>query len=149
MEIVLTKAGMDDIPVLLEIEQSLAGHNIYSPMLDVDEWREELAQSLVFLIKKDGQVVGDTSYNRDGNNSAYITGLALKPEFQGQGIGRAVMGQILSDLKDVKRITLAVHPDNHAALSIYHSLGFTLESRKENYFEDGEPRLILVLDRST
>lgn len=39
---------------------------------------------------------------------------------------------------------LAVHPDNQIALRLYASLGFEIKSRQENYFGDGEPRLLLT-----
>jgi len=45
-----------------------------------------------------------------------------------------------------KRIELVTHPDN-PALKLYESLGFTVESRKENYWGDGEPRLVLAIVR--
>ena len=76
---------------------------------------------------------------------AYLSGLAIDPRFQGQGIGREASKLILNKLKDIKRINIITHPDNAVALKLYQSLGFIIESRKENYYSDGEPRLVLVL----
>ena len=70
------------------------------------------------------------------------------PEFQGQGVAREVLTRLLKELKDVKRVDLVTHPDNQKALQLYQSLGFIVESRKENYFGDGEPRLILANKKS-
>ncbi len=50
---------------------------------------------------------------------------------------------LLKKVKNFKRLSLAVHPDNHA-VKLYESLGFVEESLKENYFGDEEPRLIMV-----
>jgi ribosomal protein S18 acetylase RimI-like enzyme len=36
------------------------------------------------------------------------------------------------------------HPENEIALGLYMSLGFEIESRQENFFGDGEPRLVLA-----
>ncbi len=147
MSINLKKATSADIPILISIEKSVAGTKIYSPMLKEDEWKYEIENNTVYLIEKDGAVVGNISYERKGEGRVYINGLAINPFFQGQGIGREVMIQILDEVKDAKRIELDTHPDNAPALALYKSLGFIVESRIENYYGDGEPRLVLVLER--
>lgn len=142
----LKKATLSDIPTLLMIERSVAGGNIYSPMLESDEWKEELQKGDVYLIENDGVVVGNISYEKKNENHVYISGLAIDPRFQGKGIGRQVLNNLLEQLKHVKRIDLVTHPDNHTAINLYKSLGFIIESRMENYYGDGEPRIILALD---
>lgn len=143
----LKEALISDIPVLLELEKSVAGTNIYSPMLDENEWKEELLKGKVYLIEKNNSVIGNLSYERKGNDHVYISGLVISPAFQGQGIAREVLTNLLEELTDVKRIDLVTHPDNHKALQLYQSLGFVIESRKENYYGDGESRLVLVFSR--
>lgn len=145
--ILLIKANEQDIPMLLELERAVSGRNIYSPMLDEDEWREELEKSHVFLIENESEVIGTVSYEQKEDNHAYISGLVIDPRFQRKGIGRQVLTQLLERLKDLKRIDLVTHPDNHAALQLYQSLGFVIESRRENYYGDGEPMLVLALKR--
>jgi ribosomal protein S18 acetylase RimI-like enzyme len=54
------------------------------------------------------------------------------------------MLELLKELKIFKRLDLVVHPDNIGAIKLYNSLGFETESLKENYFGDGEPRLIMI-----
>ncbi|PIR57660.1 MAG: hypothetical protein COU71_02920 [Parcubacteria group bacterium CG10_big_fil_rev_8_21_14_0_10_38_31] len=146
----LRKATPSDIPTLLIIERSVAGKNTYSPMLETDEWEEEFQKSDVYLIEHDGVVVGNISYKKKGENNVYISGLAIAPRFQGLGIAKEAMIQILEKLKDITditRIDLVTHPDNVIALKLYQSLGFIIESRKENFYGDGEPRLVLALQK--
>lgn len=145
--ITLKKAKLEDISTLLEIERGVKDTNIYSPMLEADEWKEELQKGEVYLIEKDNAVIGNLSYERKGDSHVYISGLVINSEFQGRGIGREVLTKLLDELKDVQRIDLVTHPDNHRALELYQSLGFVVESRKENYYGDGEPRLVLVLSK--
>ena len=141
----LKQAGITDIPVLLEIERSVAGAKTYSAYLTEDEWEEEMQKSKVYLIEKGIKIVGNTSYEIKDADHAYLSGLAIMPEFQGHGIGREVIARLLDELKDIKRIDLVTHPDNERAIKLYESFGFVVESRKENYFGDGEPRLVLAL----
>ena len=147
MIIKFKKATIEDISVLISIEESVAGTKIYSPMLDEKKWAEEIEKNTVYLILKDGVIVGNISYEIKNSNHAYISGFAIDSRFQNQGIGKEVLTRLLEELKDNKRIDLVTHPDNEAALKLYKSFGFVVESKKENYFGDGEPRLVLVLEK--
>lgn len=116
-------------------------------MLEESEWVEAFDNGPIYLIEKDGIVVGNISYEKKSDDHVYISGLAIDSRFQNQGIAREVLGQILESLKDIERIDLVTHPENTVALKLYQSLGFVIESRKENYYGDGEPRLVLALVR--
>lgn len=140
----LKEATVADIPSLIDLEKSVAGTKIYSTTLEEDEWKGELQKCRVFLIEKDGMVVGLLSYEQQSPEHVYLSDLVVSPEFQGQGIARQVLARLLEELKDIKKIYLTTHPDNQKALRLYQSLGFVIESRKENYYGDGEPRLILT-----
>lgn len=143
----LKKATIADIPALLDLEKRVSETGTYSAMLEESEWKEELQNGTVYLIEKNGTAVGNISYEKKNNDNAYISGLVVDPHFQGSGIAREALSQVLNELRDFKRIELVVHPDNLIALNLYQSLGFTIESRKENYYGDGEPRLVMVLQR--
>lgn len=147
MPINLKKATKADIQILIKLEKSVAGTKIYSPMLEKKEWEEALEKETVYLIEKNGIIAGNVSYERKENSRVYISGLVIIPSFQGQGIGREVIIRILDEVEDAKRIDLVTHPDNAPALALYKSIGFVVESRVENYYGDGEPRLVLVLER--
>lgn len=144
----LRKATVDDLKTLVLIEKSLLNLKTYSALVTEDEWKKELSKSVVYLIKKDGAVVGNISYELKENNHAYLSGFAIMPEFQGQGIGREVLRKILEELKDMDRIDLVTHPHNTSAIMLYLSLGFIIEAWKDNYFGDGEPRIVLVKIKS-
>lgn len=142
--IYLKKATIADIPILLELEKSVAGTNIYSPTLTKGEWKEELQKSEVYLIEKNNVVAGSILYEKNDNGNIYIGGLVVSPHFQGQGVAREAMMIVLEKFKDVKRIDLVTHPDNIRAVNLYQSLGFIAESRKENYYDDGDPRIVMA-----
>ena len=140
----LERATLRDLDVFLALEKKVSGSKIYSPTLDPEEAIREFETNVVYLIKKAGEAVGSIMYERKDKEHAYISGLAVDPQYQQQGIARTALLSILDELKDYKRIDLAVHPENERALKLYLSLGFKEESRKENYYGDGEPRLILA-----
>ena len=138
---------MQDIPVLISIEKSVSGNKIYSAMLTEGEWHETLSKNTIYLIEKDNKIVGNISYELKNPAHAHIDGLAIMPLFQGQGIARQAMQLVLEELKAVQKIDLVTHPENTRAIKLYESLGFKVESRIENYFGDGEPRIKLVKNR--
>jgi len=78
------------------------------------------------------------------NKIAHCNGLVIYREYKGKGYGRQAMIQLLKKMVKYARVELVVHPDNNSALSLYLSLGFIIESRNENYFGNGQPRLVMV-----
>ena len=126
------------------MEGSVSGRRTYSPALEESEWKEMFKDYSVFLIKNDDEIIGNVSYRLKNPDHLHISVLVVRPEFQGKGIGRKVLEQVLSEFQNVKRIDLVTHPEN-PALGLYESLGFVVEERKDNFYGDGEPRLILAL----
>jgi ribosomal protein S18 acetylase RimI-like enzyme len=144
-KIILQKAIIEDIPKLLDIENKLVGLKTYVGETTKEEWLEEFDKgAVIYLILKDGEVVGDASYERKPDGSIYISGLAINPEFQGQGIGREVMSQIMEELRNEKVISIVTHPENTLAIRIYTSLGFVSGRQIENFYGDGQPRIELI-----
>jgi ribosomal protein S18 acetylase RimI-like enzyme len=72
-----------------------------------------------------------------------IKTLAVIPEYQGKGIGKEIMTEILFKLKG-KEIRLVTHPKYTSAVILYLKSGFEIYGWKENYYGDGEPRLLLM-----
>lgn len=150
MSIYLKKADNSDIEELVELEKSVAEDKTSSIIPStMDEWAKDIKNGVVYLIQKDNVVVGDIQYEKKGEGHMQITGLVVKPQFQRQGIAREALTQVLEELKNFKRIDLTTHPENIKARALYKSLGFVEESRKENFYGDGEPRLILVLEKNS
>ena len=142
----LQRAEEIDIEVLIEIEKAVAKTNTYSPMLTERGWQREMAEYTVELIKLGDKAVGSIAYAEKEPGHVYISGVIVRPEYQGRGIATNAMRQILDKYSGARRIDLVTHPDN-PALKLYESLGFKVEERKEDYFGDGQPRLVLALTR--
>lgn len=132
--------------VLLEIEETAKDLIVYNWGFTDQEFLEWIRNDIVYLIEEDGIMVGDISYVVKDADHAYITGLVIVPEFQRRGLARKAMNMIIDELNDFRRLSLDVHPDNHA-VKLYESLGFVATERKENFYGDGEPRIIMVRER--
>lgn len=77
---------------------------------------------------------------------AHITILAIHPRFQGQGLGQALLWDLLNKAhyRQLERATLEVRESNLAAVSLYKKFGFKEAGRRKRYYEDtGEDALVM------
>ncbi|MCX6722994.1 MAG: N-acetyltransferase [Candidatus Staskawiczbacteria bacterium] len=145
-EIILQKATIGNIPELLAIEEKLTNLKTYSAGTEAKDWENELNKktATVYLVLKDKNIVGDVSYDKKSDELVEITGFAIDPKFQKQGIGKQVLTIIFEELKNIKTIKLVTHPENSVAIKIYLSFGFIIKGWNDNYYGDGQPRIIMV-----
>ena len=126
------------------MEKSVSGSKLFHPITDESEVRAYISESSVLIVRLDGCAVGIVSYAIESSGDAHIMGLITSPQHQRLGIATKAMEFVLARLGKIKRAYLTVHPENTPAIKLYEKLGFKVEGRKENYFGDGEPRLILA-----
>ncbi len=72
--------------------------------------------------------------------------LAIHPQFQGQGVGQALLWALLqkAHYRQLERATLEVRESNLAAVSLYQKFGFKEAGRRKRYYEDtGEDALVM------
>lgn len=90
----------------------------------------------MFVAVADGQVAGFASLHVAAGRRRHAgsVGISIHRDYQGQGIGRAMMRTLL-DLADgylgLLRVELEVFADNTRAIKLYESLGFVVEGRKQ------------------
>jgi L-phenylalanine/L-methionine N-acetyltransferase len=112
-------------------------------------WREELAGqrdgtfSLVACVR--GEVVGHlalSAYMNPRTRHAGHFGIAVRDDWQGKGIGTALMEACL-DLADnwlnLWRLDLRVYVDNAPAIALYEKFGFEIEGTHRRFaFRKGQ-----------
>lgn len=79
-------------------------------------------------------------------DEAHITIVAVHPNYQGQGLGQALLYALLDKARQrgMERATLEVRASNQSALLLYEKFGFREAGRRRRYYEDtGEDALIL------
>jgi ribosomal protein S18 acetylase RimI-like enzyme len=92
--------------------------------------REELERRLVFVRAPDGDVVGTVTgwWNMtNGRRDASLHWLAVLPQYQGQGIGRALVSLCLWRLRELdgdRDIYLHTQTWSHRAIALYLNAGF-------------------------
>lgn len=151
MRITVRHAEPDDYESLHRIFSSpkaIAG-TLQLPLPSAQTWRKRLSEpheedySLVACV--DGEVVGSLGlevFSRPRLRHTGRIGMAVRDDWQGKGIGTALMEAALDladNWLDLTRIELHVYTDNAAALALYEKFGFAVEGTHRRYaFRDGE-----------
>jgi len=121
------------------------------PFPSAEEWRKRLAEppeglfSLVACADNNevvGQLVLNTFPNRPRRRHVGQIGMAVRDDWQGQGVGTALM-QAAVDLADqwlnLTRLELTVFTDNAPAIRLYEKFGFRIEGTSVDFaFRDGQ-----------
>ena len=113
-------------------------------------WRQRLAEppeGLINLVAVvNDRVVGmvgvETFANRPRRRHAGRIGIAVHDEWQGKGVGTALMAAVV-DLADnwlnLTRLELEVYADNPAAIHLYERFGFSYEGTlRQHAFRNGK-----------
>jgi ribosomal protein S18 acetylase RimI-like enzyme len=140
----LIRATSKDLKEVAKIEK-IASSKTYHALTRKGEIADYIKNDFVFLIKKNNAVVGLVSFKIKNKKTATCNGLVIYPKFRGKGFARTAMVLALKKMSKYPRVDIVVHPRNSVAISLYLSLGFVIEAWRNNYFGDGEPRIIMVL----
>ena len=142
-ELTLERMTDKDVDEFFALEKRVLVPKIYNPIVSEADALEEIRDNTLFFIKKGPEIVGKIAYQTKPDGT-YISNMSVLPEYRGHGIAREAMEMVLETLGSSQRIWLVAHPENVKALSLYTSLGFVVEKQVENYYGDGEPRLVLA-----
>ena len=151
MEITVRHAEPRDYEALHRIMSSpkASAGTLQLPLQSAEAWRKRLAEppdGLFLLVAcVEEEVVGnlglETSPNRPRIRHAGSVGMAVRDDWQGKGVGTALMRAAL-DLADnwlnLSRLELTVYTDNAAGIALYEKFGFEMEGTHRRYaFRDG------------
>lgn len=108
----------------------------------VDPWSEssiasELANELaLWLVALDGDTVSGYVGSQSVMGEADMMNVAVAPAYRRQGIGEALIGELIARLaaKAVTSLTLEVRASNEAAQGLYEKLGFVQVGRRPRYY---------------
>ena len=94
------------------------------------------------------QILGFAAFHRVMDD-AELRNIAVAPEHQHQGVGRALLAAGSKRLREAgaKRVFLEVRPSNKPALGLYYSMGFAMRLLRKDYYRDPqEDALVLALE---
>ena len=128
-----------DIPALDALEQRLFPDDAWSQAT----WWSELAgrprRSYVVEEDPSGAVVAYGGLDLGGEVADVMT-MAVAPEAQGRGLGRAVLEELVARARAdcAEHLLLEVRADNEPARKLYDSNGFEVLTVRRRYYQPGD-----------
>jgi L-phenylalanine/L-methionine N-acetyltransferase len=132
-------------------------HPITNPFLLYEEMAKEqfkpifnelLSQNIIYIFSENEQNIGMFKLlplQHRTSHIIYLGGVAIHPDYTGQGFGSKMMSEIieLGKLKGIKRLELSTATFNTKAIKLYEKHGFIFEGIMRNYtFLKSENRYI-------
>ena len=101
----------------------------------------------VYVAWLGGEIVGGCQLLRvlDEPRFFYVVGFYIRPEWRGQGLGRAFLQGVAAEIQKMgaEGMILTVAPDNAAAIGLYKGAGFVDESFIRDFYGKGQHRHIM------
>lgn len=133
----------DHIPKILEIEQ--VTHSApWSQRSFENELEHKYGIFLVGLIQGEVSAYGGVWILVD---EAHVTNVVVKSELRGQGIGRMLMIELLTQARAKGAVcaTLEVRATNSAAIHLYEELGFVQSTTRKQYYPDNKEDAVVMM----
>ncbi|PKR84188.1 GNAT family N-acetyltransferase [Heyndrickxia camelliae] len=148
MQYTIRKMNLEDIPQVQNIAK-VSWNATYEGIipLDIQEsflksaYNDEMMkrryeQSIMFVAQVEEKVVGFANFSPlKENGEAELGAIYLYPQYQGHGIGTALLNEGIHFLKGVKEIYINVEKDNQIGTRFYEAKGFKTVSHFDDYFE--------------
>jgi len=101
-----------------------------------ESMKRRIERSIVYIAEVEGKVVGFANYStvRDGGK-VELAAIYLYPEYQGKGIGTALIQQAVKELKGIKEIYINVEKANKIGMNFYEAKGFEIVKESDLEFD--------------
>lgn len=139
-----------DLPVVVSMEREVYRTDAWS----MGQFKEELAavhRNRFYIVAQTGlhEIVGYAgAFSPDIGLDADVLTLTVAPKFRRQGVGRAMLDQLIdwAKLRKAPAIFLEVREGNVEASPLYISAGFEQISIRTNYYSLGVDAVIMKKD---
>ena len=154
LKLIIRDARIEDATVLVAAEQATAetpGLLVSQPSeLSLESFEKKIADlsklGRYIVAEKDGKIAGHALLDPmplEAISHVFRLTIVVHPGFLGQGIGTALMRDLMDWAKQsprVKKLELLVRATNERAIRLYSKLGFVVEGRFRNRVRlpDGE-----------
>ena len=146
LNVEITQAVLHDIENVHRIEQQSFSDCPY-PLFVIRQFHD-LFPNLFIVAREGDQILGYALGGIGTDGCGWVLSLAVGREKRSQGIGRAVMDALLDQFREkgVQALRLTVSPTNTNALNLYHNVGFVDMGIRNDYYGDGDERLLMSLE---
>lgn len=130
-----------EVETLFKLDNLALHRDFDLPSRNIQEQIDYLRGSEVYVLYEDGKALGFFAFKEEKSEVELLV-IVVIPEKQGKGYGQIMMKKLL-ELTKGNTIKLVTHPKNSSAILFYLQSGYEIYGWKDNYYGDGEPRLLL------
>lgn len=141
---VIKKGTLSDIPEIATVDRLSFSSDPYPSF--VLRQLYDLFSDLIFVAKEESRIVGYILGGVSAGNRGWVLSLAVVPDKRSRGVGGALLERLLNEFqsKNISNVFLTVSESNAQAIGLYHSKGFEDIRVEDNYFFDGEARMLMM-----
>ncbi|MFA6666831.1 MAG: ribosomal protein S18-alanine N-acetyltransferase [Bacilli bacterium] len=139
----IREATLDDLNVITSME------DLFLAPFSEEQVKYELVENptskILVMVNEENEVIGFIDFWITFD-SATICQIAVKKEYQNQGVATMLLNKSFEILKknDVLFYTLEVREHNESAYKLYVSLGFKKVVLKERYYSNGDNAIYMM-----
>ncbi len=148
LQLAFRKAASRDVSAMQVVfAEAFADKNEFTNLQQYLSWSVQDRDIRMIVAETDDHKIAGfvmTEFNSSTmRNAVHVAQLAVAPEFQGNGVGRALLEQVeQTALKnEFDTVTLQVRKGNEKAIGLYESMGFGVMGEDKKYYRDGESAL--------
>jgi ribosomal-protein-alanine N-acetyltransferase len=147
VEIAISRAGPHDPPSMAAIHASCFAKPWDQAAMSQLVASPETLCLIGSVVDSSGGTPGGLLIARKAADEAEILTFCVAPACRNVGLGRALLGQAVTDLRaaGAKRLFLEVDEGNEAALKLYRRLGAVPVGKRARYYESGANAAIFSL----
>jgi ribosomal-protein-alanine N-acetyltransferase len=137
----ITRASILDLNALHKLEKESFAKDAW-PLLDLIAVLT-FPNVIRFKATEDNQMIGFIAGDpRPNDGWGWVATIAVDPRFRLRGIGRALLRACEKELS-VPRVRLTVRTSNQGAITMYEKEGYQTIDIWQNYYNDGEPAMVM------
>lgn len=141
-DVIIRKATINDVDAIVDVER-----DVFTTAWSRKSFEEELNNIMTtyLVVETEHQVVGYAGFWLVVDE-AQVTNVAIKHDWQSQGLGRKLMQALLKEakLQAAINMSLEVRESNFTAQNLYETLGFSVNGLRPNYYLDDKENAILM-----
>jgi len=106
-------------------------------------WADRLRN--LFSATRGSRIIGYVGFRLE-RGGGHITTIAVRPDWQGQGVGDLLLVVALEKMlaRGAEFATLEMRPSNDVAYALYKKHGFEVKQRRHRYYQDGEDAWVMA-----
>jgi [ribosomal protein S18]-alanine N-acetyltransferase len=137
-----------DLPVVLDLEQSLYGDEAWSRQMLTGELSQQPGSRYYLIADSAGDIAGYAGLMAAGHQADVVT-ISVADGRWGQGIGSTLLGALLTEAarRGCTEVFLEVRADNSRAQRLYHWWGFGEIGVRRGYYQpSGTDAIVMQRD---